>query len=83
MAASALIKAASCQHGNVVDGPALRWLARQPEPRIWISDGHVTGIADQPSSDLAVDAIHICRKARITRAEKTDIVTDLLCRLRS
>ena len=83
MAASALIKAASCQHGNVVDGPALRWLARQPEPRIWISDGRVTGIADQPSSDLAVDAIHICRKARITRAEKTDIVTDLLCRLRS
>lgn len=78
MAASALIRAASHKHGNVIDGPALRWLARQPEPRVWISDGHVAGVADQPSSDLTVDAIQICRKAGITRAEKTADIPRLL-----
>ena len=29
--------------GNEVDGPALDWLAKQPGPRYWISDAHVTG----------------------------------------
>ena len=65
-------------NGNVIDGPALRWLAKQPEPRIWISDGRVTGVYDQPSSDLTVDAIHICRRAGITRAEKTADIPRLL-----
>lgn len=30
--------------GNVVDGPALRWLCTQEEPRVWVSDGGVCGI---------------------------------------
>lgn len=32
-------------HGssNTVDGPALAWLARQPRPRVWFSDGGVHG----------------------------------------
>ncbi len=29
--------------GNTVDGPALAWLARQPRPRVWFSDGQVHG----------------------------------------
>lgn len=29
--------------GNVVDGPALDWLAQQPGPRWWISDAGVSG----------------------------------------
>lgn len=29
---------------NLIDGPALEWLATQPPPRTWISDGIVTGI---------------------------------------
>lgn len=33
--------------GNVVDLPALEWLARQPSPRIWLSDGRVTGVGDR------------------------------------
>ena len=33
-----------CGLGNIVDGPALDWLAKQAEPRIWISDACVTGI---------------------------------------
>jgi hypothetical protein len=32
--------------GNVIDGPALVWLAGQRGPRVWISDGWVTGRND-------------------------------------
>lgn len=64
--------------GNVVDGPALRWLAQQPEPRIWISDGHVTGTRDRPSTDLVVDAIRICQQAGIRRASTAEGVNALL-----
>ncbi len=39
--------------GNIVDLPALDWLARQPRPRIWVSDGGVTGIGDHPSPELS------------------------------
>jgi len=31
-------------YGNVIDGPALQWLATQPERRIWVSDMHVFGV---------------------------------------
>lgn len=58
--------------GNVVDGPALRWLAEQQEPRIWISDGQVTGVHDRSSMDLVVEAMGICRRNRITRVDKSE-----------
>lgn len=29
--------------GNCIDGPVLAWLSRQKKPRIWVSDGGVTG----------------------------------------
>ena len=64
--------------GNVIDGPALRWLASQLEPRIWISDGQVTGSGDQSSADLVVDAIQICRRGHIRRADKAEKVCNLL-----
>ena len=64
--------------GNVVDGPALRWLAQQPEPRIWISDGQVTGTHDRPSTDLVVDAIRICQQAAIRRVSRTDSIDSAL-----
>ncbi len=28
---------------NMIDGPALEWLAEQPYPRVWVSDGVATG----------------------------------------
>ena len=64
--------------GNIVDGPALRWLARQPGPRFWISDGVVTGEGDMQSVDLVVDVIRICGKAAITRVETVEGVCRLL-----
>lgn len=72
------LKQAARGIGNVIDGPALRWLAGQPEPRVWISDGDVTGRGDQSSADLVVNAIQICREGRIRRAAKREEVSDLL-----
>jgi hypothetical protein len=53
--------------GNIVDGPALKWLATQKGPRIWVSDGFVTGVHDHGSIDLMVAAAVICKKGGITR----------------
>ncbi len=52
---------------NVIDGPALRWLATRPRPRIWVSDGHVRGIGDRASNELDADAQRICGKGGILR----------------
>ena len=64
--------------GNVIDGPALDWLSKQQGPRLWISDGMVTGQYDRPSLDLAADAARICHRGGIKRVEKADAVVDLL-----
>lgn len=52
---------------NGVDGPALRWLGAQPLPRIWISDGQVTGEGDHQTEGLAQIAAGICERYRIQR----------------
>lgn len=51
--------------GNAIDGPALRWLAEQPGPRIWVSDGGVTGRG--AGKRLHEDACRIQAKYRIRR----------------
>lgn len=53
--------------GNVVDGPCLDWLAKQKEPRVWISDGGVTGIGDASTFDFVKDAAMKMKKGRIKR----------------
>lgn len=78
MATRSVLRDARYRRGNIVDGPALRWLAQQQEPRIWISDGCVTGTRDRPSLDLTVDAIHICGRAGIRRVSNTEGVCRLL-----
>lgn len=69
---------ARCGSGNVVDGPALRWLAHQSEPRVWVSDGVVTGVGDRPSIDLWAEATLICLNNRIIRIEKAQAVSGFL-----
>ncbi|MBM4384509.1 MAG: hypothetical protein FJ091_14230 [Deltaproteobacteria bacterium] len=56
--------------GNIVDLPALGWLARQPGPRLWISDGLVTGVGDQASKALTAQCKAVCKRARIQRVAK-------------
>jgi hypothetical protein len=52
---------------NICDGPALAWLARQPVPRIWMSDGDVRGVNDCSSPILTADVFHIASRGRIRR----------------
>jgi len=58
--------------GNVVDGHALRWLSRQPSPRIWVSDGIVTGRDDKTGANLNRERDCIVRDARIQRIESIE-----------
>jgi hypothetical protein len=48
----------------------LQWLAKQPEPRLWISDGYVTGKHDTTSVDLGAEAQVICNRANISRIKR-------------
>jgi hypothetical protein len=62
---------------NVVDGPALRWLATQQEPRVWISDGVATGEGESQNDQITEDVRRVCTTARIKRVES---LKDLLKR---
>jgi hypothetical protein len=55
--------------GNVVDLPALEWLAKQPEPRLWVSDGCVTGIGDEGSEKVIEACMEVTKRARIERVD--------------
>jgi hypothetical protein len=58
--------------GNIVDTHALAWLAKQPAPRVWISDGHVTGVGDVPSPAIKRRCKEICRRAAIRRVTNVE-----------
>lgn len=64
--------------GNVVDGPALRWLASQAAPRIWVSDGAVTGVDDQGGPQYRADAAKVVTAANIHRIGS---MVDLIAKL--
>jgi len=51
--------------GNIIDGPALQWLSKQPKPRVWVSDGETTGVHDN-SYGSAYCAL-LCKLHGITR----------------
>lgn len=52
--------------GNGVDGPALDWLAKMPEPRFWVSDGYVVGKNGSGLDHLNYCRI-VCKRGRIVR----------------
>ena len=64
--------------GNIVDVPALQWLARQPAPRVWISDGLVTGMSDTASTEIQRRCKEIRRRAGILRVKTADAAALLL-----
>ena len=66
--------------GNVVDAPALEWLSRQPAPRLWVSDGGVSGIDDRPSKALRKRCAELCRRGRIRRYEDAEAATRALAK---
>lgn len=64
--------------GNLIDGPALEWLASQPEPRIWVSDGGVTGLNDECTTSHQEWAFSFAKANRIVRIESADVLVSLL-----
>lgn len=64
--------------GNVVDGRALEWLAAQPGPRVWFSDGGVTGHGDGAYEDLQRECARICRLGNIQRTISVEAVKAVL-----
>lgn len=54
-------------YGNLVDGPALRWLSKQAPTRIWVSDMFVFGADNTSSANLLKECTQIMRKSGIQR----------------
>tara|TARA_B100000214_G_scaffold370595_1_gene345516 strand:+ start:8898 stop:10469 length:1572 start_codon:yes stop_codon:yes gene_type:complete len=53
--------------GNLVDGPALDWLAKQKPARIWVSDMYVFGKHNSNSYNLLQDCYQKMKRNNITR----------------
>lgn len=52
---------------NLIDGPALMWLAKKNEPRFWVSDGLVTGSGEVTNATLKAECKYICTRYHIKR----------------
>ena len=63
---------------NVVDVPSLDWLARQTPPRVWLSDGSVTGTNDQRSPEINAACEAIVQRHNIHHAASTEEVASHL-----
>lgn len=55
---------------NTCDGPALLWLSRQPGPRLWVCDGHVTGAGDTGAPWMVDECRAIMQAAGIVQIVK-------------
>jgi hypothetical protein len=66
------------QGGNEIDGPALRWLAQQPKPRVWVSDGQVCAYPNGMTKNLVTDAAKITKAHRILRVPDLDTALKLV-----
>ena len=63
--------------GNVVDGPALNWLATQKPRRIWVSDMHVFGAGrGHDSYNLLSECYNICTKNKIINLKTVEEVKE-------
>lgn len=67
--------------GNVIDLPALRWLGHRPEPRLWVSDGGVSGKHDQSCESITKACAQVQREFRITRIRNATKAVELLRKL--
>ena len=66
---------------NVVDGPALQWLSKQAKPRIWVSDGQVTGVNDRMSAINTLECVGSTRRHQIALEKDMSNAIQLLARM--
>lgn len=57
--------------GNIVDAAALEWLCRQRGPRIWVSDGAVTGKGDRGFASVQQRCSELMAFGQIVRVNHT------------
>lgn len=62
--------------GNVVDGPSLAWLGKQRGPRVWVSDGIVTGAHESVTGNLFREAHELCVRFKIIRVPTLEMLLD-------
>ena len=60
--------------GNLVDGPALRWLSKEAPKRIWVSDMMVFGKDNTSTGNLLQECHQIMKQSGITRLADIDEV---------
>lgn len=61
---------------NVIDGPALRFLASRPGPRMWVSDGYVTGKNEEVTGAHLVECSAIMANGGIKRFNSFEALLD-------
>ena len=66
--------------GNVIDGPALEWLAEQSQTtKLWMSDGGITGISDGFGGTGALDYCgEVLRRGGIQQVRNAEGVMEVL-----
>jgi hypothetical protein len=64
--------------GNVVDLPAVDWLSRMPEPRVWVTDQGCTGQNDEGSPELLRMCLKLCDAHNISIVESPWKVAEFL-----
>lgn len=72
--------------GNVVDGPALEWLATMPARRIWVSDMKVVGSYQSRNAtgfNLLKECYDLCTKHRIINLKDVEEVKEHALKLNS
>jgi hypothetical protein len=67
--------------GNDCDLPALQWLARQPGPRVWVSDQATIPVRGNYEQAVR-QCLQTCARAGIWTAENMDVARDLFRRLK-
>lgn len=63
---------------NIIDGPVLTFLAKMTKPRIWISDGIVTGKGGMRTQNLINEANALMLAGNITRANNVNEALDIM-----
>jgi len=71
------------QGGNIVDYPALIWLSKMPGPRIWVSDGIVTGVGDSAFPLLTMMCFDVVKRNSIIRVPYVKEAFNLFKRIKS
>lgn len=66
-------------YGNIIDLPALKWLAMQPHFRkVWVSDGGVTGLNDHFDDSITLGCELVVKKAGIVQVNPAVIGAEFM-----